>query len=363
MDAIALVMAGGRGERMRSSGWPVPKPLVRVEGTPLLEWNLYPIFRAGFTQIVVSVPVDLPAIGDFVRTRASTLALAAGARVEVLEETRPLGNIGCAGLLRDRADTVLVVYADNLTTLDLRAVLRHHGGSDAGLTLSTHVEPFRLPYGEITVEHGRVVEYREKPEHQMLVCSAVSVLGSVALDIAAREAPLGLVDLFHGLVREGEAVAEFRHDAPWVDVNDAAAVHRADALVAARRGAFACWSDPPTRTVTCALITGETGVLVRRVGDRNDRAAWGLPSAVEVDGLSLTERSSRPVLEFDDVEEGTAQVARHQVIHLVAGTGSRAPEGMAWMAPETLAALAEDDALTPSLARAWAVSIGRTRRR
>ena len=355
MDTIALVMAGGRGQRMRSSGHPVPKPLVRVAGVPLLERNLYPILRAGLTEIVVSVPTDLPAIGAFVRGRVSALAVAAGARVEVLEEGRPLGNIGCAGLLRDRAPTALVVYADNLTSLDLRAVLDHHLTSDASLTLATHLEPFRLPYGELTSEDGRVVDYREKPEHRMLVCSAVSVLGRAALDAAAREAPLGLVDLFHVLRRSGEEVAEFRHDAPWVDVNDASALPRADALVAGHRSGFELWWDPPARTVTLALVEGERGTLVRGHDPSGDARSLRLPSVAEVTGLALEDRPGRAAIEFDDVEEGSGTIARHRVVHLDdGGRVHRAPDGMTWLAPEILDALVSDDGIDAPLARALA---------
>ena len=355
MDTIALVMAGGRGERMRSSGRPVPKPLVRVAGVPLLERNLYPLLRAGLTEIVISVPADLPAIGAFVRGRASTLAGAAGAGVEVLEETRPLGNIGCAGLLRDRAPTVLVVYADNLTSLDLRAVLDHHRRSDASLTLATHLEPFRLPYGELTSEGGRVVDYREKPEHRMLVCSAVSVLGPAALDAAAREAPLGLVDLFHELRRGGELVAEFRHDAPWVDVNDASALPRAEALVARDREGFELWCDAPARTVNLALVEGERGTLVRGGdGPTRDAGSWRLPAVAEVAGLALEDRPGRGAIEFDDVDEGSRTIVRHRVVHLDAGGVHRAPDGMTWLAPEILEALESEDGIDVPLARALA---------
>lgn len=332
MDTIALVMAGGRGARMRASGRATPKPLVRVGGVELLERNLYPLLRAGIVRIVVSVPAELPEIGAFVRGRGSEVAAAGGAEVEILEETSPLGNIGCAGLLRDRASTVLVVYADNLTSLDLRDVVDRHHDAGNDLTLATHVEPFRLPYGELSVEDGLVVDYREKPEHRMLVCSAVSVLGPESLAVAAREAPLGLVDLFRELRRGGHRVAEFRHEAPWVDVNDDASVGRAEELVSSHRDAFDRWSDPPARTSTFALVVGDRGILVRGGDGVGAGTGADLPSADDLPAGEFRARDDNAV-EFDELVEGA--VVRHRVALYSAGEAD-APIGMTWMTRELL---------------------------
>ena len=355
MDTIALVMAGGRGERMRSSGRPVPKPLVRVRGVPLMERNLYPLLRAGLEEIVVSVPADLPSIRRFAASRIARLASAAGARSDVLEETRPLGNIGCAGLLRNRAEHVLVVYADNLTTLDLGEVLAHHRRSGASLTLTTHLEPFRLPYGEVEAQDGHVVDYREKPEVRMLVSSAVSVLGPAALAAAADAAPLGLSDLFHVLRSRDEAVAEFRHEAPWVDVNDAAAADRAERLVAADP-AFECWSEPPVAVVSGALVAGQRGVLVTRGG--GDPPTWGLPNADDLAGTATAASPGRLVAEFDDLDDASGRVLRHRVMQVEPAAQDPPPEGMAWVPREELESLAVADGLASPLARALAATTG-----
>ncbi len=232
MHVVALIMAGGRGERMRLSGVDLAKPLVPVLGTTLLERNLRALHRHGFEQVVVSV-----AAGD-----EEVLALAARLPVEVLVETEPLGNIGSAGRLGAGQDSgpVLVVYADNLTTIDLADIVRQHERDGAALTLAAHDEPFRLPYGRLSLDGDRVTAYDEKPSVDVTVCSAVAVLGPAALALlAATDGPMGLVDLSNALLRNGERVGAYRHAEPWVDVNDAAGVARAEALVRAHADKFA----------------------------------------------------------------------------------------------------------------------------
>jgi NDP-mannose synthase len=237
-------MAGGGGERMRASGVDLPKPLVPVAGVPLIEWNLRALLLHGLDQVVVAVPGCDSAIGGYARDRLAPAATAAGASLRVFTEPTPLGNIGCAGMLRGEGD-VLVVFADNITALDLRALLDHHLASGAAMTLASHDEPFQLPYGRIELAGGdQVVAYAEKPELAITVCSGTAVLSPAATALLPSDTPTGMADLARELLRARLPVRAFRHQAPWVDVNDAAAIPRAERLLEQHAAAFV--SAPPS---------------------------------------------------------------------------------------------------------------------
>lgn len=245
-EAAGLIMAGGAGERMRLSGSAVPKPLVSVAGRPLLEWNLLALLRAGLGEIHVSVPAADGRVRDFARSRCAELAGRHGARFAVIEEPQPLGSIGAAACVAGslagspaRRGDVVAVNADNLTSLDLRAVLAAHRADGAALTLAVHDEPFTIPYGQITLEGSRVVAYREKPSFPVRICSAVSVLGPEAVHAIAPGESIGLPALANRLLQAGAAVRAFHHAAPWIDVNDLAARERAEALVTRFADGFA----------------------------------------------------------------------------------------------------------------------------
>lgn len=245
MSVLTLVMAGGQGERIRRSIGPIPKPLLPVLGIPLLERNLMMLVRQGLRDVVVSVPGGIPEIKQFTLTRGRDLIEAAGGTLDIIEEGEPRGNIGCAAELRGRAETVLVILADNLTTLDLRAFLVAHQRSGATVTLATHLESFRSSYGELDVHHGRVTAYREKPSRSVLICSGICALGARAVEAIPLDEPAGMSGLVQALIERGEFVAEYRHDAPWVDVNDAEALKRAEALVAQHSAQFECEASCP----------------------------------------------------------------------------------------------------------------------
>jgi NDP-mannose synthase len=240
-----LIMAGGRGERMRAAGSTTPKPLIPIRDVPLLERNLLTLLASGFRDIVVAVPSHTPEVGHFVRSRCRALADANHAGLQVFEETHPLGNIGAAAELESRDDDVLVVYADNLTALDLNALVDHHSQADAALTSAVHFEPFRIPFGEVEVQSGMIVTYREKPERRILVSSGVFVLSPTATQHLPRGQRTEVAGLVNRLLAEHERVTAFLHDAPWVDVNDSAGIARAERLVAEYAQLFECQEVTP----------------------------------------------------------------------------------------------------------------------
>jgi NDP-sugar pyrophosphorylase family protein len=235
---LALIMAGGQGKRARWSIGPIPKPLLLVRGIPLIERNIKILLRQGMRDMVVSVSASIPQIKRFVLTHGRYLIESAGGTLEIIEEHSPRGNIGCAAELHGRAETVLVVFADNLTTLDLRLLVDTHRRNDASLTMATHLEAVQLPFGEIEAVHGRVIAYREKPSHLMLICSGIYALGERALAAIPADEPMGVSGLAQTLLARGEIVTEYRHCAPWVDVNNADALRRAEDLLTEHEQAF-----------------------------------------------------------------------------------------------------------------------------
>jgi NDP-mannose synthase len=237
--AVALIMAGGRGERMRASGSAVPKPLVPVCGVPLLERNLMMLLEAGFRDIYVAVSQQLPEVGRFVEARGAALGASANASVRCLTESQPLGNIGAAAELGGLSRPVLVVFADNLIAFDLAGLLAHHVRSKAALTVATHLEPFRIPFGEVRIVDGRITAYLEKPERWIPVSSGTYVLDPEAVALLPRGQRADVAWLVERLLARGSLVVSFPHESCWIDVNDAASLRRAEELVAAWPGVFA----------------------------------------------------------------------------------------------------------------------------
>jgi len=237
----AMVMAGGRGTRMRASKIDTPKPLVRVADTSVLAHNVAALLHHGVRDLHVST--SDPQVTAEAQGACTTQAVAAGGTLTVHVEHSPLGNMGAAGLLHGRCDALMVVFADNLTALDLGAMLRHHAATRPAATLATHVHRVPVPYGALEVTAGQVQRYTEKPRLPVVVSSGVYVWGPAALAWLAGHAPAGASAVVSEMLEAGQRVEAFAHDAPWIDINDATAIDRAEALLEAHPAAFT-WTSP-----------------------------------------------------------------------------------------------------------------------
>ena len=222
---------------MRQSGVVVTKPLARVGGRPLLDWNVRILLHWGFREIVVSV-ADTEAGAEIRRVcdaELSGLVDRAGGALDVLVERQPLGNIGGASMLAGRAETVVAVFADNLTSLDLGQVVDAHAESGCALTLAIHEHAVTIPYGQVAHRDGRLTGFVEKPVIRIPVASGVSILSREALRRLPVDRPTGLAGLARMLLREGLPIGVFPHAEDWVDVNEADQLPAAEELLAQHR--------------------------------------------------------------------------------------------------------------------------------
>jgi NDP-sugar pyrophosphorylase family protein len=300
---VGVIMAGGTGERMRRSGESVPKPMVTVLGCPLVERNLFALLRAGVTEVVVVVSatgVAAELVTEWANGRGRLLAGAVGGRLDVVVESSPMGNAGALTLVGPPGSTLVLVFADNLTSLDLAGLVSAHVVASVDLTLAVHDETFRLPYGVVEQDDGVVTGYREKPSLPVTVGSGIAVVGPRALAaLAGGSLPAGMVDLVQGVVDAGLAVRAIAHHAVWVDVNDAETRKRAEALVRADPDAFElCWPDSVVRTV----LRGSSEVRVRI----DDVDAAGRPCRIE-----LPEKPGVDALDAIDALEARADARVH----------------------------------------------------
>ena len=242
-----LIMAGGRSERMRLTSGGTHKALVAVLGIPLIDRNLMSLLAQGFKRMVVAVSAEEHAITEYVHKRWANLAGARGASLHCYEEEQPQGTIGAAGSVQCDSEPLLVVNVDNLTTLDLNAFVKHHVQSSSAFSVATHFEPFRIPFGEVVVENGLITEYREKPTFSVHLSSGTYVLSSRARSYIPKSGRTDIPTLFALLRDSGERLVSFEHSAPWIDVNDAASVEKAELLISQHSAAFEPWTAEDAR--------------------------------------------------------------------------------------------------------------------
>ena len=145
----AVILAGGKGTRLRPYTTVLPKPLVPVGERPILELILAQLHAAGFTRADLCVGH----LGGLIRAYLSESGVVPdGLEVHYQWEEEPLGTAGALHLIERPEEPFLVMNGDILTTLDYGEFLRAHSESGAALTIATHHKDVPLALGVIESE-------------------------------------------------------------------------------------------------------------------------------------------------------------------------------------------------------------------
>ncbi len=168
---IAVIMAGGKGTRIASISRNIPKPMLPIEGVPVLERELECLCSQGFTEVILTVGHLKDAIIDYFGD-GSGLSPATGkpfgVKIDYFEETEPLGNAGALYELRDRlAEDFLLLNGDAIFDVDFNRFVDAHRRMGGLATLFTH--PNNHPYDSgliIADKGGAVVEWLTKEDER-----------------------------------------------------------------------------------------------------------------------------------------------------------------------------------------------------
>jgi NDP-sugar pyrophosphorylase family protein len=241
----AMIMAGGRSQRMRRGGRSCHKGLREILGAPLIEWNLSALLWFGFTQVYVAVSGCEPELTQWLLEKGTALAKERDADLIILVEDKPLGTIGAAGRILADVTDLVIVNVDNLTELNLLALLKFHRDQAAAMTVATHEQVINLPFGRLRLEGDRLTGYDEKPNIPVQISSGTYVLNQRVFGAIQPDCRTDVPVLCARLVQRGEYVAAYRHAAVWIDVNDESSLLDAEALVAARHAKWPVLNRTP----------------------------------------------------------------------------------------------------------------------
>ena len=216
----ALLLVGGKAERLGEAAQGLPKPLVPIAGVPLAEYTVARLVHAGVTRIVVACRAGQE---DVFRNALAGL----GAEIEPVGETEPLGRGGglrFAASRRRESGPVLALNGDELLDLDYAALVAEHSESGAAATIV--VAQVRSGFGVVDIqENGTVTGFREAPMLEHWVNSGVYVLGEEALERLPERGDHEL-STFPELAAEGK-LRGHRHSGVWLTVNTPKDLRRA----------------------------------------------------------------------------------------------------------------------------------------
>lgn len=229
----AVILAGGKGTRLRPFTASFPKALVPLGDKPVLEVLIEHLGRHG----IVDVTLTLGHLAALVRTYfEQNERLKASANISYVQEFEPTGTAGSLSLVPGLTETFLAMNADLLTDIDFGALVRHHREQQAILTIATHTRRVRMELGVIDVgDDGLVRDYHEKPETAHQVSMGVYVYEPAVLEHIERGKYLDFPTLVLRLLERGERVSAYRTDCLWLDIGRPDDYARAQELYAEKR--------------------------------------------------------------------------------------------------------------------------------
>ena len=168
----AVLMAGGRGERLLPHTASLPKPMMDVGGRPILETQIRILHGHGFERVYLSVNYLAKRIESYFGD-GNWL----GVSIEYLREMAPLGTAGCLAPLHGKETApILVMNGDVLTRFNPRAMMAFHEQEKAIASLAIRDYPIAIPFGVVDVDGTRLAGIREKPVHTVPINAGIYVL-------------------------------------------------------------------------------------------------------------------------------------------------------------------------------------------
>ena len=229
----AVILAGGKGTRLRPYTTVLPKPLVPVAERPILELVIRQLVRHGFTRIDLSVGH----LGGLIKAYLDHVELPEGLELNYCWEDEPLGTAGALRRIEGLDEPFLAMNGDVLTTLDYGQLMRFHVGHDAELTIATHRQNVDIDLGVIESENGMVNEYVEKPTMGFDVSMGVYVYDPSVLDLIP-DARFDFPDVVKKMLGEGREVAAYTGAGVWFDIGTVGEHERAVAEIEAHPELF-----------------------------------------------------------------------------------------------------------------------------
>lgn len=210
----AVVLAGGKGTRLAPYTKILPKPLMPIGETPILEVILRQMKLAGVDDVILTVGHLSSLLRTFFQDGSQW-----GITINYSYEDKPLGTAGPIALIDGLDNTFLVTNGDVLTTLRFADLIRYHREHNATATIAVHQRRVKIDLGVIQWNGKPEINgYIEKPTYDYCVSMGVYVFEPRVLNYIPKGQYLDFPDLVKILIAAGEKVVGYEFSGYWQDL-------------------------------------------------------------------------------------------------------------------------------------------------
>jgi dTDP-glucose pyrophosphorylase len=210
----AVIMAGGRGERLKPLTDSTPKPLLPIANKPIIEYNLDRLKDFGITDVWITVNY----LGDQIKERfkdGSEKLL----NLKYVEETKFLGTAGALSLIEGFShDTVLLMNSDLLTNINFEEFYLFFQEQEADLAVACISYQVNVPYAVVETEDFQIKGFKEKPSYTHFTNAGIYLMKREWAENIPQDQFFNATDLMQNLIDQGNKVVAFPMMGYWLDI-------------------------------------------------------------------------------------------------------------------------------------------------
>lgn len=209
-----LLMAGGRGERLKPLTDNIPKPMLHVGDKPIIEHNIDRLALYGIEKLHVSVKYKAEQIESYFKDGSDK-----GLQIDYIHEDEPLGTLGAIRLI-DKIETpaIMVMNSDLLTNIDFEDFYRMFEESDADMVVASTPYRVDVPYGVLETEGNQITSLKEKPSYVYFSNAGIYLIKTSILERVPKGKFYNATDLMDELIRDGRKVVNYPIVHYWLDI-------------------------------------------------------------------------------------------------------------------------------------------------
>ncbi len=222
----AVLMAGGKGERLRPLTEKTPKPLLKVGEKAIIDHNIDRLISYGVKNISVTVNY----LGEQLENHFATPR--GDVKIQTVREPKYLGTIGSIKFVKEfYNDTILVMNSDLFTNINYEDFYLHFKEHNAEMSVAAVPYTVSVPYGIFDLEGRDIQGLIEKPTYNYYANAGIYLIKRRALDEIPEDAFFNATDLIEKLISEGKKVVRFPLNGTWIDIGNPQEYQKANELV------------------------------------------------------------------------------------------------------------------------------------
>ncbi len=212
----AVIMAGGKGVRLKPYTNDTPKPMLELNGKPIIAHNIDRLLSYGITNIYISVNHLKEKIINYIQKNYSDY------NIQFIEENQPLGTIGSVKLVDEfKNNDVLVMNADILTNIDFYDFFINYKNFRDNMSIATFNIRINIPYGILDTTDKKINSLIEKPSFTYYSNAGIYLINKDMLKYIPSGEKFDSTDLMEKLIEKGKKVSHFPIRDYWLDIGNA----------------------------------------------------------------------------------------------------------------------------------------------